>query len=312
MCMTQEKIVRKPARLVVFDVETMPTQNQAIRKMVEQTAREKRPAMNTAKALKKTWDAPDSIERRADEAFKDTALDVLLAELACLCAIVVDADGTCHELRLSMMPAFEFLEYGGKKVVQQTFCKSDLLEALSDVLNQLVGQETIWVGHNILGFDLAVLLNNFRRTGVRPPDSFPAFDHGRWYGRTYDTMRRTPCGHSLGLVSLENACLAYGLPPAKSVLWENEPMHGGRVWDLVLGGNVNTLMEYCMTDVRATLTLYLAQTCVDSWGVWGVKDDSVAGDVAAIENDPELTRAAKDRCILTRLEQAGLVPRLAV
>lgn len=292
------------ARLIVLDLETAPTQNAGLRAEVEREAGEKTPANNTLKALKEVWDKSESVAARKDEAYRKTALDPLAAEILVVCCAVVPPEE---------QEPFEIVADAMRNTLKKSAVvlpSDNFLEALADTLNQLAGPETIWCGHNALGFDLPMLLNAWRRAGVCPPEHFPVFDAGRWRGRTYDTMRRTPCANGLGFVGLETACRAFGLPPVKSIEWRGEPMTGARVYDAFLAGEFDLLVEYCLSDTRATLELYRVLTAGDRWGTWPFQDDSVARDMEDIEADPALARFQKDRLIITRLEQAGLVPRL--
>jgi len=279
----------RKAKYVVIDAETYRTRDEAVIRGLEQEAMAKRPNTNTRKELKLTWDTEAEIMRRVEEALAKTSTDVLLAEILCVC---VKADEDACVIQLSGM---------GK------FCQTECLKNTAFSLSDITGPDTIWIGHNIAGFDLPLLLNRFRRHGVTPPEHFPVFTGRRWMGRVFDTMLRTPCQNSLGYVSLEDVCRAYGLPSAKSTMWNGAPMDGSRVGEAYEAGEYDLILEYCAADVWIEEQLYQRMTFDGRWGTYDLRT-AVAEQIAEIDAsglDDTAMRVAK----FNVLEAAGLVPR---
>jgi hypothetical protein len=279
------------ARLITLDIETYHTRNQVEIDRITTEALSAEPASNTRKDIKFEWDTEAARTERVRKALDKTAVDPLLAEPLCVCWI---ADDVAH--RIDMMR--------GDKTGEPDSALANLAEAL----NTNAGPETIWIGHNILGFDLPVLLNAWRRAGIRPPLHFPTYGNGRWYGRVYDTMLRTPA--KTPFVSLDDACRAYGLGSAKQgVIRGEEPMDGSMVGAAYDAGDYDRIMDYCMHDCLITKHLYLAMTSGDTWGTWDTRDD-VAQAVSEIEA-AKMSEAAEAIAIRRVLDQAGLIPRAA-
>jgi predicted PolB exonuclease-like 3'-5' exonuclease len=269
---------------MVLDIETVSTRNRELRLRVMNDAIEKRPAQNTLKELKVQWDTDEAKEARALEALDKTAVDPLLAEPIVCC---FRADGAGCALELYKLEKAE-------------------LVALREVLNDMTGAETIWIGHNVKGFDLPVLLNTWRRHGIAPPDHFPRFRGNRWCGRIYDTMENAPT--KTPFESLDGLCQAYGLGSAKCFKTPHGvPMNGGMVGEMYDGGCYAEITAYCETDVEMEEKLYMAMTFEDTWGCFDEESDIVEA-IANLQSDESLTDTQKKLHIYTILEKAGRIP----
>jgi hypothetical protein len=248
---------------------------------------EKRPAQNTLKELKTLWDTEEAIEARAQKALAQTALDVTLAEVLCVCA-TADGEPLCGLFAQRPEPIEEFV----------------VLERAAEVLNEFSGPDTIWVGHNIAGFDLPILLNRWRRHRITPPEHFPAYS-GRWMGRVFDSMLRIPT--KTGFISLNEACARYGIPMQKDTIWQGEPMTGARVGEAFEAGEYALIAEYCMADVEMVGELYSVMTFGGTRGTYDTSD-AVAEHVSEIEAS-ELSPAQKALAIVAILDASGRIPR---
>ena len=274
------------AKILCFDIETRATTEANLIARLEQEAFERRPVNNTLKTEKERWDTSQAQTERMHEAVQKTSVDCLYAEPICCVWRTEDDEAGVDGVWLAADEAAGLRDL------------SERWEALTDA-------GTVWVGHNLLGFDLPILLNRFRRNCVPPPTCFPQYRDGRWIGRVWDTMLRTPA--KTPFISLENASLAYGLPSAKNMMWRGEPMTGARVAEALAAGEDKMLVEYCATDVQADYELYLTQTFCGRWGTLDGRE-SLAAAIREIEA-ADFPQSAKDRGVLTLLDAAGMVPR---
>lgn len=278
-----------PCRLVVLDIETGPTTSKSALERLTQEALEKKPAYNTAKALKIKWNTSESRAERVADALAKTALDPLLARVVVVGILSIEQG--------------EEVDHGhGSVVTLDTRDVSGLAEA-RDLLDALMGDETILVGHNISGFDLPVLTNAWRREGIAPPDAWPTWTGSWWSGRVFDTMVRTPA--KTPYTSLVAACAAFGVVEEEPVLFEGEPMEGSRVGAALQAGAIETIRCYCATDVLATWRLYQALTVADTWGTWPRIEDDLRARVREIATSPALTDSQKGHAIVAALGRAG-------
>ena len=300
---TQHSALSSKARLIVLDIETAPVQSDRIKTRVIQEAISREPASNTRKDLKDAWNTTEAREARGHEAWLKTAVDPLLAVPLCVCVHLDFPNGQPWQLY-----TFDFMSDPSQPSdPSEKSDPSDSLSTLAMSLDNFAGPASIWIGHNVLGFDLPILLNAWRRAAIKPPAHFPAYGNGRFLGRVYDTMLRTP--GKTPFVSLNDAAEAYGLGPIKTTMFCGVPMDGSRVFDAFQAGHFQEILDYCANDVLATRELYLVMTAQDTWGTYDTQD-LLTDQLREIEESghPESTQALAK---LRVLENAGLIPRHA-
>lgn len=285
--METESKVSKKASVIVFDIETYSTRSEAMIEEIRAEAVAKRPAQNVAKEKKIAWDTTEGRMRRGAEAVSKTALDHILASVL---VVAYSVDGADH---VTEVFASHEAERAG-------------LENLAADWDDLIGPETLLVGHNIAGFDMPVLIGAWNRHDIEPPDFFPTFRGGRFYGKYYDTMEHIP-NNRAGFVSLDAACRALGLPAAKSCTWEGLPMSGGRVAEAFERAQFDLLREYCLADVEAELRLFLRLTHGGSYGL-SRRGDGIREALAPIWSNEALDRVQKKIASFDALNQMGLIP----
>ncbi len=275
-------------RLMVFDIETYRTRNPAVLDRIRAEAAEKQPASNTRKELKMAWHTEAAREERSREAVAKTSQDPLIAEPLVVCW---EADGEPYFADMMSHP------------------EREQLALLVEWWDSQTNQETIWCGHNICGFDLPILLNRWRHHRITPPEHFPQYRHGKWRGRVWDTMLRTPSKNGLGMVGLRDVCEAYGVSAAKdTVYWRGAPMDGSRVAEAFEAGEYELIVNYCADDVSVQRELYMRQTANDTWGTFDRHSD-LAEQVLEIQQAKGLSEGARAIAILKLLESNGLMPR---
>lgn len=274
-------------RLHTLDIETSQTRNKSAVDAITEEVLAKRPAQNVAKEKKIEWDTESARDARVQEALAKTSLDVLLAEVLCVCWSTDEAH---------------------YRVDGMTEDQDEALRSLAEMWDEQAGPETIWIGHNIERFDMPILLNRWRRYHITPPEHFPRYHNGRWRGRIYDTMQMAPVQNGLGFVSCDALCQAYGVTP-KWVDWDGEPMDGSRVGEAYQAGQYDLILEYCDADVDTEHRLYMAMTGNDKWGTFD-RRSALAEQIDELKQS-ELSEGARAIAILSILEGAGLVPRVA-
>jgi len=283
------------ARLLVFDLETYRTRDPAVIARIADEAVEKRPPGNVSKHMKAEWDTEEERDRRVAKAIADTSLDVTLAE-PILCAWRTWETSDPEDDLPMMMGGEDHLAWKPEDERKN-------LERLFLVWSELTTQDTIWVGFNIDGYDLPILLNRARLHGVRPPEHFPQFARGRWRGRTFDLMQRVPA--KTRFISMDRALEMYGIEQAE-VLWDGTPIDGSRVGEIYEVGTqkaVVALENYCTGDVIGNMKLYLAMTFGDTWGTY---DRGMGEQMRAILDATALTVAEKAMALYSLVSSAGV------
>jgi hypothetical protein len=284
------------ARIITLDIETYRTTNPAAIERIRQEAAEKEPPKTASKDVKIWWDSTKAREERFAEALDKTAVDPMLAEILCIVAAFDDEEPLLFDARDEVLETLDHVT---------TMGQVSMLERFTRAVERGCSEETIWVGHNVEGFDLPVLLNNFRRLRVRPPAMFPAYNAGRHYGRVFDTMKRTP-GRT-PYISMEAACAVVGIE-LPEVTWNGAAMHGGRVAECYEACAWVELLDYCKQDVLTTRELYKALTFGDQWGTYPPPNE-LATRLDEVEADCTLTEAQKALTQKALMKSAGAWPR---
>lgn len=123
-------------------------------------------------------------------------------------------------------------------------------------------QIDLFVGHNIMEFDLKFLLqrsimlgvkptwNRFSQLGVKPWEMTKYLDFARYKNLPiFDTMHEwSNWGNPK--IGLEHLALAMGIPTPK------EGIDGSEVWNFYQAGKVKEICDYCMRDVETTRAVY--------------------------------------------------------
>lgn len=122
----------------------------------------------------------------------------------------------------------------------------------------------LFVGHNVMDFDMRFILQRSIVLGVKP--SWQRFGKKEWnnpqqkylsFARyqhmpIFDTMHEWAVwgGSRGGGVGLEHVALALGIPSPK------DGIDGSQVFDFYKAGKVNEICEYCKRDVETTRAVY--------------------------------------------------------
>jgi len=209
---------------ITFDIETIPCQDEKLKKMIADTIK----PPGTIK-LQKSLDEWHETKKAAaiEEAIEKTSFDGALGELVC---IGYQIDGQAPEC-----------VRGG--------CEAETLllfyEAIHDALNK---PETrpIFVGHNVIDFDLRFLFQRSIIQRVKPHPLVP-FSASHWDDRVFDTMTRfAGKGNRISLDKLAKVLGHEG----------KDGMTGADVWPEYQKGNISKIMEYCKHDVELTYKCY--------------------------------------------------------
>lgn len=285
------------ARTVVLDIETYRTRNQKVIDEIEAEVTNQEPGnkpRNIPKdeweAKKQMWHTDEGRELRLKKALDKTAVDVLKAEIL---VIVAMEDGEEPEV-------FEAMASQGER---------EALKEFTDWADDRIARATTWVGHNISSFDLSVLLNRFRALRVNPTYNFPEWTGRYWKGRVFDTMKMVPNNDGLGLVSVENVCMAYGVKSPKGIhkLPDGTPLEGAMVGKAFEAGCFDLIMKYCADDVVAERELYRVLTYHGTRDCYEAEDNR--DDVLHEILESEHSRANKALLVLAALADQGRVSR---
>lgn len=215
------------AEYVYLDIETIPTQDDAVKAEIAATIRP--PAsMSKAETIAK-WEAEQKLGAVA-EAVAKTGLDGGYGHVVCI-GWAVGAE----KVRSSIISTIDH--------------ERDLLDEVFGAITagrSFTGR-TVIVGHNVAEFDLRFLWQRACVLGVATPPWFPR-DPKPWSDDVHDTMAMW-AGRN-GRISLDRLAKIFGLGG------KTQGMTGadvGRVW---AGGDADRIAAYCRDDVEMTRAIH--------------------------------------------------------
>ena len=123
-----------------------------------------------------------------------------------------------------------------------------MLQAFARELGSLGGDKytTLFIGHNVAGFDLRFLVQRYIVNRLPIPHLLKHAANAKpWESeKVFDTMCQwAGVGNR---ISLEKLCMALSVPTSKGSIT------GATVYDEWLKGNIEGIAEYCKRDVEAT------------------------------------------------------------
>jgi 3'-5' exonuclease len=135
--------------------------------------------------------------------------------------------------------------------------EAEIIQRFYDGIEKYTPDLVSWNGG---GFDLPVLHYRALRHGVQAPRYWEAGDEdqafrynnylNRYHYRHLDLMDVLSSFQARARISLQAAAMLLGLPGKLG-------MSGDKVWDAYLDGQIQTIRDYCETDVLNTFLVYL-------------------------------------------------------
>lgn len=225
-------------RALTLDIETIPGQDPLLR---EDLAAGITPPGNMSKPETiAAWER-DKKPGLIEEAWRKTSFDGAYCQIVC----IGSALGDDRPLVLHSKPEDKVLTLAAEAQLIRAFYAS--LELLAEP--ERMG--LLWVGHNIVDFDLRVIYQRSVIHGIRPPSWIPFHDKP-WGGRIFDTM--TAWAGVKGRISQDKLCRVLGIDSKGSEL--GDEIDGSRVWDFVKEGRIKDVATYCGADVERARKCY--------------------------------------------------------
>jgi len=112
-------------------------------------------------------------------------------------------------------------------------------------------RQPVFIGHNLVGFDLRFLFQRSVLLGVKPP-MFVPFAAKPWDATVFDTMLEW-AGHGK-TVSLAKLCRVFQIDAKGAEI--GEEIDGSKVWDFVKDGRIADVAKYCGGDVERTREIH--------------------------------------------------------
>jgi hypothetical protein len=218
--------------LITLDLETCPSQNPAVREEIAATI--KPPSTYTKADTIAAWMKANA-DSAAEEAWRKTSFDGALGHI-CVVGLAFD-----DEPPISL--------YSENWHQDEAAILAELFGTLNKRIAEHPNVRPMFIGHNLVEFDLRFLFQRCVVLGVKPSRYVP-FSAKPWDDSVYDTMVKW--GARAG-GSLNKITKALGLGGKGDI-------DGSKVWDYVRDGRIAEVAEYCKHDVELTRQLYKRMT----------------------------------------------------
>jgi DNA polymerase elongation subunit (family B) len=217
---------------IFFDIETVPTSDPEV--IEEITANIKPPATMSKPETIAKWEAENK-ERVIEEKVNATGLDGGLGSIICIGYAINDG-------------AVDVLKGASESYILTDFFAVCEEATQLHYTGGIANNPPLYVGHNIIGFDLRFIWQRAVILGIEPPARMP-FDRQAQMKGVYDTMVQWNPDREKR-VSFDGLCRRLGVPSPKS------DMDGSQVWDFFKAGRIDRIANYCAADVLATRLCY--------------------------------------------------------
>jgi len=216
-------------KTIYLDIETIPTQKPGAMEAIKSNLQ---PPGNISKSetIAAWW--KEKAPAAVDEQYRKTALNGTEGEIVCIGWALDNGDTFSVSRGLDGSEASILAEFFGH-------------------MDAATQSQPLWVGHNIISFDLRYLFQRAVITGVNPLQPLP---HDTRYNgeKVYDTMLAwAGWGNRISLVNL---CAALAIPVKQG------DITGATVWDAIQAGRIADVADYCREDVAATREAYHRMT----------------------------------------------------
>jgi len=226
---------------IYLDIETIPGQQAEIKQQIEQSITA--PAQFKKPESIQQW-LDENRESAADEAWRKTSFDGALGHIAVIGYAVDDGE-----------PVTIYRDAYGNRDAERAML-ADFFEVVNTAGRQLAGgtrsnAAPVFIGHNVLDFDLRFIFQRAVMLGIRPPACIP-FDAKPWDKSVFDTM--TAWAGVRNRVSLDKLCRAFGVAGKGSEI--EEEIDGSMVWGFVKDGRIADVARYCAGDIERTRAIH--------------------------------------------------------
>ena len=213
---------------IFLDLETCPAQNPAVRNDIAASIT---PPGNISKAdTIALW----HIEKKpaaVEEAWRKTSFDGAVGHICVIGIAIDDAPPT----------AIYFEDWHRHE--------AEALDSLNAIINaacaERPNERPVFIGHNLIEFDLRFLFQRSVVLGVKPSRHIP-FAARPWDDSVFDTMARWD---GKNRTSMDKLCRALGYDGKGD-------LDGSKVWDYVQAGRIAEVAEYCKGDIERTRRMF--------------------------------------------------------
>jgi predicted PolB exonuclease-like 3'-5' exonuclease len=229
---------------IYLDIETIPAQDPEAIKMLRKEADEEKRLIKAPSNYKDVAKIEEyiaakkiEIDTAFDERYRKTSFDGALGQVVCVSYAIDDNEPV--------------VIYSSEWKDSENFILTNLYLDLQKAYNPNSQVRPVFIGHNIISFDLRFLLQRSIIVGVKPPMFIP-FKAKPWDDVVFDTM--TAWAGVGNRVSMAKLCEVFKIDAKGSEV--DGDIDGSKVWDYVQAGRIDDVATYCMHDVIRTRQIY--------------------------------------------------------
>lgn len=240
--------MKAPGTPIYLDIETIPGQHPSVREALQAEAEIEKAAIRAPgnykdadKIAEFILGRQQEIDAGVDARWRKTSFDGALGQI-CAISVAIGEDAPINLYRDDWETAEPHLLADLFRVIAENYKGNQL--------------RPVFVGHNVIAFDLRFILQRSILNNVKP-HSFIPFNARPWDDHVFDTMVEWA---GLGnRVSLDKLCRVFGIP-TKGAELGGEEIDGSMVWDFVQAGRIKDVATYCGGDVERVREIHRRMT----------------------------------------------------
>lgn len=233
---------------IYIDIETIPGQHPSVRAALEIEAEEQKAQIKAPSNYKDEAKIAEfiaakqaEIDADIDNKWRRTSFDGALGQIVCASLAIGD------QAPINL--------YQGDWANAEGYVLRELFRIVTEAYNASSDRKPVFVGHNVVAFDLRFIYQRAALLGIKPPAVIP-FAARPWDESVFDTM---VAWAGIGnRVSLDKLCRAFGLPTKGQEI--DDEIDGSKVWDFVQAGRIEDVATYCGGDVERVRELHRRMT----------------------------------------------------
>jgi hypothetical protein len=229
---------------IYFDIETIPAQDPVAIAVIKADIEKQKLLVKAPSNYKDEEKIAayiaaevEKLDTEFDATYRKTSFDGGLGEICCIGYAIDD-----H-------PPVSIYGHSEKDILDIFFL------AIKNSYNPSSQQRPVFIGHNIVNFDLRFLFQRSVMNNIKPPMMIP-FNAKPWDESIFDTMTAW-AGHG-NRVSLDKLCKIFNIPQKGSEI--GIEIDGSKVWDFYQTGLIADIAKYCEGDVERTRQAYKRMT----------------------------------------------------
>lgn len=233
---------------VYIDIETIPGQHPSVRAALQleaddEKAKIKAPAnyKDADKIAEYIMAKQSEIDADVEARWRKTSFDGALGQI-CAVSVAINDEAPINIYRDEWATA-----------------EADILAELNRVIEDAYkphrDMRPVFIGHNVVAFDLRFIFQRSVLLGVKPHPGIP-FAARPWDDHVFDTMVQwAGVGNR---VSLDKLCRVFGIPTKGTEI--GDEIDGSKVWDFVKAGRIADVATYCGGDVDRVREIHRRMT----------------------------------------------------